>query len=118
MEMPYERLAMHGGRMPSDLSAEDQLCFQSLAYLYARYHSGYITRADGEEEARMIRRKREENVKSNGFGEKCREHSMKLWRNIEVAVMDYQKNRTTERADKLLMAIYGVGFPRQEEQDD
>lgn len=118
MELPYERSAMHNEPMPEGLDLSDQLCYQALALLYARYHSGKITREQGEKEARMIRRKREENIKSNEFGEKCRENSVRLWRNIEQSVMDYQKNRTTGSADKLLIAIYGVGFPRQEEQDE
>lgn len=118
MKMPYERLAMRGDRMPDNLPEEDQLCFQSLAYLYSRYRCGYISRENGEIEARMIRRQCESQKKASEFGEKCREHSVRLWRDIEQSVMDYQKNRTTESADKLLMAIYGVGFPRQEEQDD
>ena len=117
MELPYERAAMHNEPMPDGLELPDQLCYQALSLLYARYHSGKITREQGEKEARLIRRKREENIKTNEFGEKCREHAAKLWRNIEQSVMDYQKNRTTESADRLLIAIYGVGFPRQDEKD-
>ena len=117
MELTYERAAMHNEPMPEGLELADQLCYQALALLYARYHSGKITREQGEKEARLIRRKREENIKSNEFGEKCRESAVNLWRNIEGAVMDYQKNRTTESADRLLIAIYGVGFPRQDEKD-
>ena len=115
MELPYERAAMHNEPMPDGLDLADQLCYQALSLLYARYHAGRITRERGEMEARMIRRKRDENIKSNAFGDKCREHAAKLWRNIEWSVTDYQKNRTTESADRLLMAIYGIGFPRQEE---
>ena len=117
MELPYERSAMRNDPMPEGLDLADQLCYQALALLYARYHSGKITRDQGEKEARLIRRKREENIKSNEFGDKCREHAVRLWKNIERSVTDYQKNRTTGSADRLLMAIYGVGFPRQEEQD-
>ena len=114
MELPYERAAMHNEPMPDGLDLSDQLCYQALAILYARYHSGKITREQGEKEARMIRRKREENIKSNEFGEKCREHSMKLWKDIEQSANAYQRDRTLENADRLIAAIYGVGFPRKE----
>ena len=118
MELPYERSAMHNEPMPEGLDLADQLCYQALALLYARYHSGKITREQGEKEARMIRRKREENVKSNEFGEKCREHAVKLWKDIEQSANAYRKKRTIENADKLIAAIYGVGFVEDKIQSE
>lgn len=113
MELSYERAAMHGDPMPDGLDLPDQLCFQALSMLYARYHAGKITREQGEREARLIRRKRDENMKSCEFGEKCRAHSVKLWREIEQSANSYQKNRTLENADMLIASIYGVGFPQK-----
>ena len=111
MEMPYERLAMRGDPMPANLCQEDQTCFQGLAFLYARYYAGYISREAGEVEARLIRMRCEEAKKKAVFGEKCQQHSVRLWRAIEQASNNYQKNRTLENADQLITAIYGVGFP-------
>lgn len=112
MELPYERAAMHGDPMPDGLDLHDQLCFQALSILYNRYYSGRITREQGEQDAKLIRRKRDENVKSAEFGEKCREHSAKLWREIEQSANAYQMDPSLENADRLISAIYGVGFPK------
>lgn len=114
MELPYERAAMHGDQMPDGLDLHDQLCFQALSLLYARYHAGKITREQGEREARLIRRKRDENVKSCEFGEKCRSYSVKLWKEIEQSANAYQRDPSLANADRLIAAIYGVGFPRKD----
>ena len=44
-----ERAAMHGKPMPDGLSLIDQVYFQGLAYLYARFRAGMITREQGSE---------------------------------------------------------------------
>lgn len=111
MEMSYERLAMRGDPMPTGLSQEDQLCYQALCFLYKRYNTGQISREVGSDEARQIRMRCAENKKAAEFGEKCSQHAIKLWRNVEQAANAYQRERTQENADKLITAIYGVGFP-------
>ena len=118
MELPYERQAMKGEPMPDGLDLADQLCFQALSTLYKRFYSGRITREQGEHDARLIRRKRDENVKSIEFGEKCRSHAVTLWKNIEQSANAYQNNRTLENADKLIEAIYGVGFVNKNRGDE
>lgn len=117
MELPYERQAMKGEPMPDGLELADQLCYQALSALYKRFYSGRITREQGEHDARLIRRKRNENIKSFEFGERCRSHAVILWANIEQSANAYQKDRTLENADKLIEAIYGVGFVERKEEN-
>lgn len=111
MELSYERLAMRGDSMPAGLCAADQVCFQGLSFLYARFRAGIIDKESASAEKKLIVMRCEEAKKAAAFGEKCSEHAVKLWRDVEQAASAYQKDRTLENADKLITAIYGVGFP-------
>ena len=54
MVFEFERAAMNGDPMPHGLALEDQMAYQALARLYARYRAGYIARQDGAREKRQI----------------------------------------------------------------
>lgn len=111
MELPYERLAMRGDTMPGGLNAADQVCFQGLAFLYSRYRAGIISKEAASAEKKLIVMRCVEAKRAAAFGEKCSQHAVKLWRNVEQAANAYQTDRTLENADKLIAAIYGIGFP-------
>ena len=45
-----ERIAMRGGPMPAGLTLPNQVYFQGLSYLYARFRAGFIDRDCGSAE--------------------------------------------------------------------
>lgn len=103
-ELSYERAAMRGDPMPEDLGYPDQIMFQALAALYARYRSGTVTRGQAAAEKKQLLRGHETFVHRWSLGN----HYAEVIRCTETARTAYRKNRTIENADKLLSAIDGV----------
>lgn len=107
----FERYAMRGDPIPPGLSAADRTAYISLREVYAQYHRKVISREVGAADKRIIVRARDEESRLMAFGDKCRDHAVKLWSAVGGAAAEYRKNRTLENADRLLEAIYGVGIP-------
>lgn len=107
----FEQSAMRGDPIPAGLSAADRVAYISLREVYAQYHRKVISREVGAADKRIIVRARDEESRLMAFGDKCRDHAVKLWSAVGGAAAEYRKNRTLENADRLLEAIYGVGIP-------
>lgn len=103
MVFEFERAAMNGDPMPHGLALEDQMAYQALARLYARYRAGYIARQDGAREKRQIEKARE-NAKARIRYSK---YSGQFFKTVEWYATDYRKRRTIEAADKLVDAVDG-----------
>lgn len=110
-ELPYEKIAMNGGEMPTGMEYPDQILFMELRLLYDTYRRGLINRAQATAEKIEL---------LNVYGShKIVDEMGKEWskqiRRTELARSAYRKERTLENADKLLVAseggkIYGEGF--------
>ena len=111
MVFEFERSAMRGDPIPPGLSAADRTAYISLREVYAQYHRKVISREVGAADKRIIVRARDEESRLMAFGDKCRDHAVKLWSAVGGAAAEYRRNRTLENADRLLEAIYGVGIP-------
>lgn len=107
----FERSAMRGDPIPPGLSAADRTAYISLREVYAQYHRKVISRETGAADKKVIKRARDDEARLMAFGDKCRDHAVKLWSAVGGAAAEYRKNRTLENADRLLEAIYGVGIP-------
>lgn len=102
--LDYELPAMHGDPMPTGLTFPDQLMFQALSLLYARYRFKTISREQASVEKKQFLREHEAFV----YRWKLGDHYVELINRTEAARTEYRKNRTIENADKLLQAIDGV----------
>lgn len=102
-ELSYERAAMRGDPMPRDLAFPDQLMYQSLALLYARYRASTITREQASAEKKQLLREHETFV----YRWKLGDHYVETIKKTELAASAYRKERTLENADKLIEAIEG-----------
>ncbi|MCD8127862.1 MAG: hypothetical protein LUD82_10675 [Clostridiales bacterium] len=49
-EFPFERAAMQNDPMPEGLTGAEQVLYQGLALVYARYHAGDIDRQTAQKE--------------------------------------------------------------------
>lgn len=104
--LPYETKAQHGDEMPNGLDYPDQLMFQALALLYARYRLKIITR----ERAQQEKKKLLDDYRVYQFQWEMGDHWVKILKDTEIARAEYRKNRTLENADKLLLAVEGTGI--------
>lgn len=100
----YERAAMHGDPMPTGLTFPDQLMFQELSLLYARYRFKTISREQASAEKKQLLREHEAFVHRWKLGD----HYVELINRTEAARTAYRKDRTLENADALLRAIDGI----------
>lgn len=102
--LDYERSAMQNAPMPPGLTFPDQLMYQSLALLYARYRLKLISREQASVEKKQLLREHEAFSYRWSLGD----HYAEVIKRTEAARTAYRKDRTLENADKLLAAIDGV----------
>lgn len=102
--MPYEYMAQRGDEMPDGLHYPDQLLYQALALLYARYRLKNISR----EQASKEKKKLLDDYRCYKFQWDMGDEWVEAIKRTEHARAAYRENRTLENADKLLEAVEGV----------
>lgn len=102
--LPYEKQAQRGDEMPSELNYPDQLMYQALALLYARYRMGAITR----EQATVEKKKLLDNYRCYQYQWEMGDQWVKVIKATDLARCEYRKNRTLENADALVKCIDGI----------
>ena len=112
MVSELERAAMNGEPMPEGLGQIDQSYYQGLALLYARFRGGYVTREAGSAEKKLLQKARDDALRAQRFGERCMDHAITLWREVEGAANQYARERTLENADGLYQAVCGGPVPK------
>lgn len=108
---PWERKAQAGEEMPDSLSLEEQLAYQALALLYARFRLKQIDRATGSAEKGKIGYELEHRTRQADMRHRLLEWHTKLTKDIEAAANAYRKNRTIENADRLVDILDGFLRP-------
>jgi hypothetical protein len=103
LELPYEKIAMAGGEMPSGMEYPDQILFLSLRLLYNSYKRNMIDRETATREKLELLNQYE----ANKIGESAVKECADLIKRTEVARANYRKNKTIELADKLVHCIEG-----------
>lgn len=99
-----EDMAYQGLPMPDLNSQADVLLYQSFRSLYDFAKRVQMAPEQGKREKAQIL----EAYRINKFLEDLQESTQQMWRRIEIAVADYNKNPSVENADKLIKAIYRV----------
>ena len=103
--LPYEALAARGDPMPGGMPFPDMVMYQALAALYGRYRGKTISR----ERASIEKKTLMSEYDTMKFKWQLGDHWAQLIKATEAARCAYRKNRTLENADRLLMAIDGIG---------
>lgn len=103
LELPYEKIAMAGGEMPTGMEYPDQILFLELRLLYDSYKRKMIDRETATREKVELLR----NYEANRIGESAVKECADLIRRTELARASYRKNKTIENADKLLACVEG-----------
>lgn len=104
-----EDMAYQGLPMPDLNSQADVLLYQSFRSLYDFAKRVQMAPEQGKREKAQIM----EAYRINKFLEDLQESTQQMWRRIELAVADYNKNPSVENADKLIKAIYRVERKQQ-----
>ena len=103
LELPYEKIAMAGGQMPSGLEYPDQILFLQLRILYDSYKRQLIDRETATmEKVELLR-----TYEANRIGESVIKDCVEQTKRTELARAEYRKNKTIENADRLLACIEG-----------
>lgn len=105
--LEFERAAMNGEPMPDGLALEDQLMYQAISFLYARYRRHEISRdMASSEKGKLLfeydRRKRMAKAASS-----LAKWHFKLRKKIEAAHCRFRKERTLAAADMLSAVLDG-----------
>lgn len=114
MSFLYERQAKAGEPMPDGLTMPEQMYYQALALLSARYKYGVITAEESIREKRLL-----EQEYCNMLGkEKYISACVSLWSNVENASIAFAKEPNMENAYKMHEAVYGRVLAHQEGGDE
>ena len=99
-----EDIAFNGGPMPDLRSQAQCVLFQAFRNLYDYAKRVNMSPAQGRREKNEIL----EAYKINRFLEDLQEKDVQMWKRIELAAAEYEKNPSVETADKLYEALYRV----------
>lgn len=94
--------------MPDGLPVYDQLLYQAMAHLYARYRTGTITRERAAQDKGRLLYEREQNRKRLESASRLAKWHADLRRNIEKAHNEYRIKPSTETAEKLSKTLDGI----------
>lgn len=108
MKFQYEQQAARGDAMPDGLTQPDQLLYQSMAILYARYMAGFITRDAAAQEKGRLLYEWERNRTRLESADRLAEWHAKLRREIEAEQNAYRRAPSMETAENLSKALDGI----------
>lgn len=111
----YEQKAMNGEPMPDDLDWLDQKMYVLLRHLYADVKRGVIVQETGKAEKKKLVSSYNSERNLEAFDRKWVNHTVQLWKGIEIANSRYRKNKTIENADLLSDALLGFVSPNYSE---
>lgn len=103
-----EYAAMNNEPMPDGLRLPDQMYFQGLAWLYARYHAKQISRERGQQEKQKLVISRDRLARESESIIRFSKYYADVYTALAQASSAYAKERTLERADVLYEALYHV----------
>ena len=103
LELPYEKIAMAGGEMPTGMEYPDQILFLELRLLYDSYKRKMIDREKATQEKVELLRTYE----AHKIVDKMGKEWVDQIKRTELARATYRKDKTIENADKLLACIEG-----------
>lgn len=114
MTFAYENEAKSGMPMPEGLTAAEQIYYQALALLSARYRYGAISAEDSVKEKRLL----EKEYANMAAKEKYITHVAHLWVDAESAAIAFGNNPSVENGHKMYEAIYGCVLKNREANAD
>ena len=112
-----EYAAMNNEPMPDNLDLPDQMLYQGLAWLYARYHARQISREQGQVEKQKLVVARDRLARESESVMKMSQYYAEIYKNLAQASIAYAKERTLEHADAIYETLYRMTPPNTNECD-
>ena len=103
MRYEFEDAAKRCEPMPEGLTLPEIMVYQSLSALTVRYRAGQVSAELAIRERRQIDAAYDAAVRDDRLVRWC----VQLRKGIEIALGDYQRDQTTEKADRLVGIING-----------
>ena len=103
LELPYEKIAMSGGEMPTVMEQPDQILFLELRLLYDSYKRKMIDRETATREKVELLRTYEAHKIVDRMGKEWVDQIKRT----ELARAANRKDKTIENADKLVACVEG-----------
>lgn len=103
-----ERAAMNNEPMPDGLKIYDQMLYQGLAWLYARYHARQISREQGQVEKQKLVVARDRLAREHESIIQFSKYYADVYMALAQASSAYAKERTLEHADAMYEALYHI----------
>lgn len=111
-----EYAAMNNEPMPDNLGLPDQILYQGLAWLYARYHARQISREQGQIEKQKLIVARDRLARESESVMRMSEYYAETYKVLAQSSIKYAKERTIEAADAMYEALYSVPLPKTNEK--
>lgn len=111
-----EYAAMNNEPMPDNLGLPDQMLYQGLAWLYARYHARQISREQGQVEKQKLVVTRDRLARESESLTRMSEYYAETYKTLAQSSIKYAKERTIEAADAMYEALYSVPLPKTDEK--
>ena len=112
----FERAAMDNEPMPDNLGLPDQMLYQGLAWLYARYHAKQISRERGQQEKQKLVISRDRLARESESVMRMSQYYAETYKTLAQSSIKYAKERTIEAADAMYEALYSVPLPKIDEK--
>ena len=111
-----EHAAMNNEPMPDNLGLPDQMLYQGLAWLYARYHARQISREQGQVEKQKLIVARDRLARESESVMSMSKYYAETYKALAQSSIKYAKERTVEAADAMYEALYSVPLPKTDEK--
>lgn len=111
-----EYAAMNNEPMPDNLGLPDQMLYQGLAWLYARYHARQISREQGQVEKQKLVVARDRLARESESLISMSKYYAETYKTLAQSSIKYAKERTIEAADAMYEALYNVPLPKTDEK--
>lgn len=112
-----EYAAMNNEPMPDGLRIYDQILYQGLAWLYARYHARQISREQGQVEKQKLIVARDRLARESESVMRMSKYYADAYTALAQTSSAYAKERTLEHADAMYEALYRISPPKKDEYD-
>lgn len=97
------------GQLPDASWTCPERCFYyTMKDMYNRFRNKEITKEDGEKLRSAAERQLVIDTQDYEFSQKVLRHNAEMWKNIQLASLTYNQEKTVENADAFVRAVYSM----------
>lgn len=100
--------AARDGTLPKKLTMAEKLCWYEMRDLHWDYRRGALDREDAKKLKVEYIAEFSQNTTKLENGARAHQRLAQMWKDLEVATSAYMKDKTIEKADKMIEILYGI----------